>query len=220
VASGTVVSRGIRFGGVVAWWGGVRSEKCPGTSRYRVTRLRSAGRARGAARARVRVARCRLRVARSGLAEGLRGSMCRTSLQGRAKKSCRFGRTGCHQSAIREATDDDELIAAVAGGDDAGLRELFSRHALWPAARLRGDVKRAMIRDHVEPFRRRRSCGETSSTAAPRPFRGSPVRPRECRTSPSGHNKALLAEPISLRSPHWPPNQQPAWKVASGRYIA
>jgi RNA polymerase sigma-70 factor (ECF subfamily) len=34
--------------------------------------------------------------------------------------------------------DDDELIAAVAGGDDAGLRELFSRHAPWLAARLRG----------------------------------------------------------------------------------
>ena len=31
--------------------------------------------------------------------------------------------------------DDDELIAAVAGGDDAGLRELFLRHAPWLAAR-------------------------------------------------------------------------------------
>src|ERR1700704_5506803 len=34
--------------------------------------------------------------------------------------------------------DDDELIAAVAGGDDTALRELFSRHAPWLAARLRG----------------------------------------------------------------------------------
>ena len=30
----------------------------------------------------------------------------------------------------REAMDDGELIAAMAGGDDAALRELFSRHAL------------------------------------------------------------------------------------------
>ncbi len=33
--------------------------------------------------------------------------------------------------------DDDELIAAVAGGDDVALRELFLRHAPWLAARLR-----------------------------------------------------------------------------------
>jgi len=32
--------------------------------------------------------------------------------------------------------NDDELIAAVAGGDDVALRELFSRHAPWLAARL------------------------------------------------------------------------------------
>lgn len=33
--------------------------------------------------------------------------------------------------------DDDELIAAIAAGDDAALRELFRRHAPWLAARLR-----------------------------------------------------------------------------------
>jgi RNA polymerase sigma-70 factor, ECF subfamily len=33
--------------------------------------------------------------------------------------------------------DDDELIARLAGGDDAALRELFTRHAPWLAARLR-----------------------------------------------------------------------------------
>jgi RNA polymerase sigma-70 factor (ECF subfamily) len=33
--------------------------------------------------------------------------------------------------------DDGELIAAVADGDDAALRELFGRHAPWLAARLR-----------------------------------------------------------------------------------
>jgi hypothetical protein len=36
----------------------------------------------------------------------------------------------------------------------------------------------------VEPFRRRRSCGETSSTAAPRPFPGSLVRPHVCQDVP------------------------------------
>jgi RNA polymerase sigma-70 factor, ECF subfamily len=33
--------------------------------------------------------------------------------------------------------DDDELVARVAHGDDTALRELFSRHAPWLAARLR-----------------------------------------------------------------------------------
>jgi RNA polymerase sigma-70 factor (ECF subfamily) len=33
--------------------------------------------------------------------------------------------------------DDDGLIARVAAGDDRALRELFSRHAPWLAARLR-----------------------------------------------------------------------------------
>jgi len=33
--------------------------------------------------------------------------------------------------------DDDELIASLAGGDDTALRELFTRHAPWLAARLR-----------------------------------------------------------------------------------
>jgi hypothetical protein len=35
----------------------------------------------------------------------------------------------------REAMDDDELIANLAGGDDTALRELFTRHAPWLAAR-------------------------------------------------------------------------------------
>src|ERR1039457_1005079 len=33
--------------------------------------------------------------------------------------------------------DDDELITAIAAGDDTALRELFSRHAPWLAIRLR-----------------------------------------------------------------------------------
>ncbi len=43
--------------------------------------------------------------------------------------------------------DDDELIAAMAGGDDAGLRELFSRHAPWLAARLRSVLPAAEVED-------------------------------------------------------------------------
>ncbi len=42
--------------------------------------------------------------------------------------------------------DDDVLIVSLAGGDDTALRQLFSRHAPWLAARLRkalppGDVE-------------------------------------------------------------------------------
>jgi RNA polymerase sigma-70 factor (ECF subfamily) len=37
---------------------------------------------------------------------------------------------------IEVVMSDDELIAALAGGDDGALRELFDRHARWLAARL------------------------------------------------------------------------------------
>jgi RNA polymerase sigma-70 factor, ECF subfamily len=33
--------------------------------------------------------------------------------------------------------DDDDLVARVAAGDDAALRELFGRHAPWHLAALR-----------------------------------------------------------------------------------
>jgi RNA polymerase sigma-70 factor, ECF subfamily len=46
--------------------------------------------------------------------------------------------------------DDDELIAAVADGDDAGLRELFSRHAPWLAARLRAVLPAAEVEDALQ----------------------------------------------------------------------
>jgi RNA polymerase sigma-70 factor, ECF subfamily len=36
--------------------------------------------------------------------------------------------------------DDDELITAIAAGDDVALRELFARHASWLAVRLRGSL--------------------------------------------------------------------------------
>jgi RNA polymerase sigma-70 factor (ECF subfamily) len=46
--------------------------------------------------------------------------------------------------------DDDELIAAVAGGDDGALRELFSRHAPWLAARLRAVLPAAEVEDALQ----------------------------------------------------------------------
>ncbi|MEV4537458.1 sigma factor [Asanoa sp. NPDC049518] len=46
--------------------------------------------------------------------------------------------------------DDDELIAAVAGGDDAALRVLFTRHAPWLAARLRAVLPAADVEDVLQ----------------------------------------------------------------------
>lgn len=46
--------------------------------------------------------------------------------------------------------DDDELIARVAGGDDPALRELFSRHAPWLAARLRVLLPAADVEDVLQ----------------------------------------------------------------------
>jgi len=46
--------------------------------------------------------------------------------------------------------DDDALIAAVAGGDDTALRELFSRHAPWLAARLRAVLPAADVEDVLQ----------------------------------------------------------------------
>jgi RNA polymerase sigma-70 factor, ECF subfamily len=46
--------------------------------------------------------------------------------------------------------DDDELIAAIVGGDDAALRELFTRHAPWLAARLRAMLPAADVEDVLQ----------------------------------------------------------------------
>jgi RNA polymerase sigma-70 factor (ECF subfamily) len=46
--------------------------------------------------------------------------------------------------------DDDALIAAVAHGDDTALREMFSRHAPWLAARLRGVLPAAEVEDVLQ----------------------------------------------------------------------
>jgi len=46
--------------------------------------------------------------------------------------------------------DDDELIAALAAGDDDALRELFTRHAQWLAARLRAALAPADVEDVLQ----------------------------------------------------------------------
>jgi len=46
--------------------------------------------------------------------------------------------------------NDDALIAAVARGDDAALRELFSRHAPWLAGRLRCVMPAADVEDVLQ----------------------------------------------------------------------
>jgi RNA polymerase sigma-70 factor (ECF subfamily) len=46
--------------------------------------------------------------------------------------------------------DDDDLIAAVARGDDSALRELFGRHAPWLAARLRAVLPAAEVEDVLQ----------------------------------------------------------------------
>jgi RNA polymerase sigma-70 factor (ECF subfamily) len=46
--------------------------------------------------------------------------------------------------------ENDDLIRAVAGGDDAALRELFVRHATWIAARLRAVLPAADVEDVLQ----------------------------------------------------------------------
>jgi RNA polymerase sigma-70 factor (ECF subfamily) len=50
----------------------------------------------------------------------------------------------------RQVMDDDELIAAMAGGDDTALRELFARHAPWLAHRLRAVLPAAEVEDVLQ----------------------------------------------------------------------
>ena len=52
--------------------------------------------------------------------------------------------------AIDEVMDDDELIAALAAGDDTALRELFTRHASWLAARLRAALPPPDVEDVLQ----------------------------------------------------------------------
>jgi RNA polymerase sigma-70 factor, ECF subfamily len=46
--------------------------------------------------------------------------------------------------------DDDDLVARVAAGDDAALRELFGRHAPWLAVRLRAVLPAADVEDVLQ----------------------------------------------------------------------
>ena len=46
--------------------------------------------------------------------------------------------------------DDDDLVARVAVGDDAALRELFGRHAPWLAVRLRAVLPAADVEDVLQ----------------------------------------------------------------------
>lgn len=46
--------------------------------------------------------------------------------------------------------DDDELIAALAAGDDAALRTLFFRHGSWLAGRLRSALSAADVEDVLQ----------------------------------------------------------------------
>jgi RNA polymerase sigma-70 factor, ECF subfamily len=60
--------------------------------------------------------------------------------------SVNLARAGCN----REVMDDDELIVRVADGDDVALRELFSRHAPWLAARLRAVLPAPDVEDVLQ----------------------------------------------------------------------
>jgi RNA polymerase sigma-70 factor (ECF subfamily) len=46
--------------------------------------------------------------------------------------------------------NDDELIAALAAGDDTALRELFTRHAPWLSARLRAALPPPDVEDVLQ----------------------------------------------------------------------
>jgi RNA polymerase sigma-70 factor, ECF subfamily len=46
--------------------------------------------------------------------------------------------------------DDNDLITALAAGDDTALRELFARHAAWIAGRLRAVLPRADVEDVLQ----------------------------------------------------------------------
>jgi RNA polymerase sigma-70 factor (ECF subfamily) len=50
----------------------------------------------------------------------------------------------------RQVMDDDELIGAVAAGDDSALRELFFRHGPWLATRLRSVLSAADVEDVLQ----------------------------------------------------------------------
>lgn len=50
----------------------------------------------------------------------------------------------------RETMDDDELVTRLAAGDDAALRELFTRHAPMLAVRLRTGLSSSDVEDVLQ----------------------------------------------------------------------
>src|ERR1700728_1469094 len=67
--------------------------------------------------------------------------------------------------------DDNDLIASLAGGDDTALRQLFDRHALWLAARLRkalppGDVEDVLQETFLAVWRNARTYRPQGTPAA------------------------------------------------------
>jgi len=73
--------------------------------------------------------------------------------------------------------DDDDLVARVAAGDDAALRELFGRHAPWLAVRLRAVLPAADVEDVLQEtflaawrgaggYRPQGACGGSGAAAA------------------------------------------------------
>jgi RNA polymerase sigma-70 factor (ECF subfamily) len=46
--------------------------------------------------------------------------------------------------------DDDDLVAAIAAGEDTALRELFGRHAPWLSTRLRSVLPGADVEDVLQ----------------------------------------------------------------------
>ena len=99
--------------------------------------------------------------------------------------------------------DDDELIARVAAGDDTALRELFSRHAPWLAARLRAVLPAAEVEDVLQetflavwrgargyrPGRRGGGMAVGHRPPAGRPA-AAPPWARRCRCCPPGPRPA------------------------------
>jgi len=71
----------------------------------------------------------------------------------------------------RDAMDDDGLIVRVVAGDDTALRELFSRHAPWLAARLRvvlpaADVEDVLQRPSSRSGKAREATGQGARSVA------------------------------------------------------
>ncbi|WP_460807186.1 RNA polymerase sigma factor [Micromonospora zhanjiangensis] len=73
--------------------------------------------------------------------------------------------------------DDDDLVRAVAHGDHGALRELFSRHAPWLAARLRTVLPAPDVEDVLQ---------ETFLAV----WRGPGATGRGCRWLAVGHRPA------------------------------